>query len=218
MTVNLLFSILGFIGGLVLCAGDILFDLKGKDNQKLGTSGNIDSNWVKMAYWRFGASILVALVGDVLAGLGIFSLADQIKAANSTLAVIMAGCGYVGLIGGFFVHACLCIQPVIYKKIMEEDNFNLADQTLEAFYKAVILPFLISYLIFMIVPVCVMIAILTDCLAVPKWFALLNSLVFLVIGVALRKLKKEWFYDLPGIIMPSLGLAMLGLIGIVNLL
>lgn len=218
MTVNLLFSILGFIGGLVLCAADILFDLKGKDNQKLGTSGNIDSNWVKMAYWRFGASILAALVGDVLAGLGIFSLADQIKAANSTLAVIMTGCGYVGLIGGFFVHACLCIQPVIYKKIMEEDNFNLADQTLEAFYKAVILPFLISYLIFMIVPVCVMIAILTDCLAVPKWFALLNSLVFLVIGVALRKLKKEWFYDLPGIIMPSLGLAMLGLIGIVNLL
>lgn len=127
MTVNLLFSILGFIGGLVLCAGDILFDLKGKDNQKFGTSGNIDSNWVKMAYWRFGASILVALVGDVLAGLGIFSLADQ---------------------------------------------------TLEVFYKAVILPFLISYLIFMIVPVGVMIAILTDCLAVPKWFALLNSLVF----------------------------------------
>lgn len=96
--------------------------------------------------------------------------------------------------------------------------FSLADQTLEAFYKAVILPFLISYLIFMIVPMCVVIAILTDCLAVSKWFALLNSLVFLVIGVALRKLKKEWFYNLPGIIMPSLGLAMLGLIGIVNLL
>lgn len=48
------FSLLGLIGGLLCATGDILFDLKGPGNQKLGTSKNIDSNWAKMADWRFG--------------------------------------------------------------------------------------------------------------------------------------------------------------------
>ena len=50
---NLIFSIMGLIGGLLCCVGDLLFDLKGKGNKKLGTSKNIDSNWSKMAEWRF---------------------------------------------------------------------------------------------------------------------------------------------------------------------
>ena len=35
---NLIFSIMGLVGGLLCCAGDLLFDLKGKGNKKLGTS------------------------------------------------------------------------------------------------------------------------------------------------------------------------------------
>ncbi|MBD5506643.1 MAG: hypothetical protein HDR05_00900 [Lachnospiraceae bacterium] len=55
-------------------------------------------------------------------------------------------------------------------------------------------------------------------LDVPKWFVLLNPFVFLFVGVGLRKIKPEWFYDLPGIILPSLGMGMYGLIAIVNIL
>lgn len=40
---NLIFSIMGLVGGLLCCTGDLLFDLKGKGNKKLGTSKNIDS-------------------------------------------------------------------------------------------------------------------------------------------------------------------------------
>lgn len=61
------------------------------------------------------------------------------------------------------------------------------------------------------------IAILIGALNVPKWMAALNSIVFLIIGVTLRKINPKTFQDLPGIIMPSLGLAMVGLIGIVAL-
>lgn len=49
---------MGLIGRLLCSIGDILFDLKGKDNEKLGTSKNIDSNWSKMAEWRFRLSII----------------------------------------------------------------------------------------------------------------------------------------------------------------
>ena len=58
----LVFSISGLIGELLCCVGDVLFDLKGKGNEKLGTSKNIDSNWVKMADWRFGLSMF-GLIG-----------------------------------------------------------------------------------------------------------------------------------------------------------
>lgn len=218
MKTELLFSFLGVIGGLLCCMGDILFDFKGKGNKKLGTSGNIDSNWIKMPYWRFGASILCAFAGDVLAGLGMFSFASQIKEANPTMATVVAVCAYVGVIAGFFIHSCLCIQPVIYKKIMESNQFELADSTLEAYYKSIMIPFFVGYIILMVPSVCTIIAVLSGYLDVPKWCALLNSIVFMIIGITLRKINKEWFNDLPGIIMPSLGLSMIGVIGLMNLL
>ena len=104
---NLTFSVMGLVGWLLCCIGDLLFDLKGKGNEKLGTSKNIDSNWSKMAEWR---------------------------------------CGSLG---------------------------------------------------------------------VPKQMALLKAIVFLIIGIVFRKINPNKFQDLPGIIMPSLGLAMIGVIGIV---
>lgn len=215
---NMVFSILGLLGGVLCAIGDVLFDLKGRGNQKLGTSKNIDSNWVHMAYWRFGASIIVAFAGDVLLGFGLFSIARQVSAANVALARAIAVCGYVSAIAGLFTHAVLCIQPVIYKKIMETGNFQLADDTLEAYYKVVLPPFVIGYMFMLTATVCVIASILNGYLAVPAWFVLLNPIVFLLIGVGFRKANPKRFCDLPGIVMPSLGMGMFGLIGIVSLL
>jgi hypothetical protein len=67
----------------------------------------------------------------------------------------------------------------------------------------------------MIADICVAIAVLSGDIGVPKCMALLNSVVFLIIGVVFRKINPDKFQDLPGIIMPSLGLAMIGVIGIV---
>lgn len=215
---NMIFSILGLAGGILCAVGDILFDLKGKNNRKLGTSGNIDSNWINMSYRRFGASILVAFIGDALIGFGFYSLVDQMKSVSGTLAAFTAVCGYMSVIAGFFIHTVLCIQPIIYKKIMETDNFKLADDTLEAYYKAVMPPFLIGYGFIFAETACVVTAILTGALSVPTSFVLLNPFVFLIVGMLLRKIRPDLFYDLPGIILPSLGMGMFGLIGIVNLL
>jgi hypothetical protein len=139
----LLFSFFGLCGGLLCCVGDILFDLKGAGNEKLGTSKNIDSNWMRMSEWRFGASILCAFFGDAGVGFGFCSIASQISGGYPTLAMVMSILAFVGCIGGFFVHSMLCIQAVIYKRIMSkgEDNFEIADHTLEGLYKAITVPF-----------------------------------------------------------------------------
>mgnify|MGYP004526323821 CR=1 FL=1 len=125
--------------------------------------------------------------------------------------------GFIGCIGGLFIHSLLCIQAVIYKRITDNGkiNFEIADNTLESFYKAVMFPFILIYCILMIADICVLIAVLSGALGVPKWMAILNSVVFLIVGVLFRKINPKKFQNLPGIIMPSLGLAMIGVIGIV---
>lgn len=217
---NLLFSILGLVGGLLCCVGDIFLDLKSSDNQKPGTSKNIDSNWLKMAEWRFGVSIIFAMLGVIGVGLGFYSIANQIYSSHSVLAVILAITGYSGVVGGIFIHSSLCIQAVIYKRIMSggDKNFKLADYTLEGFYKAINVPFFLMYIVLMTADICVSVAVIIGALPVPKWMALLNSVVFLPVGWLFRKINPRKFQDLPGIIMPSLGLSMVGLIGIAALL
>ena len=214
---NLIFSIMALIGGLLCCIGDLLFDLKGKGNKKLGTSKNIDSNWSKMTEWRFGLSIICAMFGVILIGFGFYAIADMVRENNIILSNIILITGFIGCTGGLFVHSLLCIQAVIYKRITDngKTNFEIADNTLEGYYKAIMFPFVFMYCVLMIADICVAIAALTGSLGVPRWMALLNSIVFLIIGVLFRKINPDKFQDLPGIIMPSLGLEMMGVIGIV---
>lgn len=217
---NLVFSIMGLIGGILCCIGDVLFDLKWKGNKKLGTSKNIDSNWSQMAEWRFGLSIVFAMFGVIFLGFGFYAIGDMVREHNVILSNLIFITSFIGCTGGLFVHSLLCIQAVIYKRITDNGkmNFEIADNTLEGYYKAIIFPFMLLYSILMIADLCVVTAVLTGSLNVPKWMALLNSVVFLIIGPIFRKINPDKFQDLPGIIMPSLGLAMIGVIGIASII
>ena len=212
----LVFSVLGLVGGLLCCVGDILFDLKGKGNKKLGTSKNIDSNWLKMADWRFGLSIALAMIGDALVGLGFYSIGMQIAKIHSILGYLTIGFGYFGAMAGIFIHAFLCVQALIYKGAMIHGNLQIADDILEKIYKQIMPTFLIGYVSLLVPTFLVIIAILNGSLDVPKICVLLNPIVFLIIGTVCRKVDPVKFQDLPGIIMPSFGLSMFGLIGILN--
>ena len=212
----LVFSVLGLVGGLLCCVGDILFDLKGKGNKKLGTSKNIDSNWLKMVDWRFGLSIALAMIGDALVGLGFYSIGMQIAKTHSILGYLTIGFGYFGTMAGIFIHAFLCVQALIYKGAMIHSNLQIADDILEKIYKQIMPTFLIGYVSLLVPTFLVIIAILNGSLDVPKICVLLNPIVFLIIGTVCRKVDPVKFQDLPGIIMPSFGLSMFGLIGILN--
>lgn len=150
-------------------------------------------------------------------GFGFYAIADMIIENNKILSNIILITGFIGCIDGLFVHGLLCIQAIIYKRITNngKTNFEIADNTLEGLYKAIMFPFFLLYCILMIADICVVIAVLSGALEVPKYMALLNSIVFLIIGAVFRKINTDKFQDLPGIIMPSLGLAMIGIIGIV---
>lgn len=170
-----------------------------------------------MSEWRFGLSIICAMFGIILVGFGFYAIADMLRKNNLLLSNLILITGFIGCIGGLFVHSMLCIQAIIYKRITNNGkaNYDIADNTLEGFYKAIYPPFSLSYIVLMSTDICIMIAVLNGSLGAPKWMALLNSIVFLIIGILFRKINPNKFQDLPGIIMPSLGLAMTVVIGIV---
>ncbi len=219
MQLNIVYSIIGLCGGIVCAIGDILLDLKGKDNVKVGGSLLIESNWVKMASWRFKLSIIFGFLGSFMYSLGIYSLGRQLLGINGTLAEVMVLFAFITAMSGFFVHSLICLAPILYKAILGGAGEKAAELSVNTLLDAIKILFGILYAFIMLAPTALTIyCIATGLFNVPMWFVLLNPVVFLIVGVVLRKIKRDWFYDLPSICMPSLGIGMFGVIGIVNLL
>ena len=100
---------------------------------------------------------------------------------------------FVGIMGGFFIHTFLSVQPIIYKRIMKTNQFELADDVLEGLYEAIKVPFFLLYLILAFVPtICMIIAVLNGYLDVPKWMVLMNPIVTTIIGWILRAVNKDY--------------------------
>lgn len=203
----------GIAGGIVCAIGDVLLDLKGPGNCKLGTSGNIDSNWTRMAEWRFDASIRLAFVGAPLATCGFWSIAEQVHAVAPAQGNVLRVCTLLVATGAFFIHESLCVQAILYKRVTRDDNddaerFAIADDMLEGFYRAIMPPFVLTEVALTgVVSILYAWAVLTGVLDVPKACALLNPVVFTAVGPLLRVVDAERFQDLPGIVMPSLSIS-----------
>ncbi len=210
---NMTLSVLGLIGGILCAMADMLLDLKGKNNKKLGKNGLVDSNWEYMSEWRFKMSVWFVMIAVPLYAMGLWSLSEQI---GGIIGMILKPVTFVGSMGGFFIHAFLCLMPIVYKNSADKDE---AITLIDRMYNTIKIPFLLLYFVLTLVTtVLVVIAIVNGSLDVPGICILLNPFVFMIIGILLRLINYELFCDLPGICMPSLGLGMFGLIGIINLL
>ncbi|ORX76398.1 hypothetical protein BCR32DRAFT_248757 [Anaeromyces robustus] len=213
MNVNLIYSITGFFGGLLCCVADILLDLKGKDNKEVE---HTQTNWSKMALWRFHWSIYLAIIAVPMYNLGLISLGNQIVERSATLGFIFRALGYLSNVVAFFIHSSICYGPIIYKAINDKKE---AHNAINAMLKAVEIPFIISYIgLIFGASGTVAFALIKNYIQLSNFFILLTPLCTFTFGMTLRAIKYDWFYDLPGIIMPSFGMACIGLIGALNIL
>lgn len=210
------FGILGILGGVLCACGDLFLDLKGKDNQKLGRYQFIESSWEKMAGWRFKVSILFAMAGVPLYFLGLTAMAAQLAKANAAFGLAFWIISLVGSTGGFFIHALLCLTPVIYKILIKKTGFEFTETVLNQMFETIRLPFYLMFILLVgVTSLMLCCAVFAGWLAIPPLMLLLTPLCLMLIGITLRCIKPGWFYDLPGIIMPSMGLAMIGLMAVV---
>lgn len=213
-------GICGVIGGCLCVIGDVLFDWKGKGNVKSGPSGMIDSNWLKMGAWRFKASILVAALGVPLYLLGFLGMSRQLAQSSPLLGNLFLVFAVIGSSGGLFIHGLVCCFPLISQVLAK---LGVADEVLEqlvdTIFKVVKLPFMVMFCSLVIVTsMIIMLAMGTGNLAVPDIFYWLNPLMLMLIGWLFRLINKERFADLPGIVMPSVGIAMIGVMTVISAL
>ncbi len=125
----------------------------------------------------------------------------------------------IGSIGGFFIHVFICLLPIIYKTMQPTNEFLAIEQVINTIYSAIKIPFLVMYVLLVgITSLMIMCAIFMDYLSLSPFAILLTPLSLLIIGVTLRRIKYDWFYDLPSIVMPSIGLSMIGLMSVLNML
>ncbi len=210
---DFVFGILGMIGGLLCAIGDLLFDLKGKNNIKSGPANIMDSNWQIMSEWRFSASILVAALGVPLYLLGFLGMTNQLAQSNETVATTFLVFSVVGASGGLFIHASVCLMPIVCKTLTKSGvNKGIIETICAKIYNAVKIPLVIMFFSLVIATSATLIyAIIRGYLNVPFFFVILNPLGLMLIGWMFRLINKRVFSDLPGIIMPSVGIAMIGL-------
>lgn len=206
---------IGIVGGCLCAIADLLLDIKGPENRKLGKMQVIDSKWEDMAHGRFVWSDLLAMFAVPMYSCGFIALMLQLSEKNQRLAVILTIIFLCGAMGGFMIHTFLCMMPTIYQKIMKKNDQSLAEEVIESVFRQIYVPFFTLYSMLVIIPsVAVMILIFLGILPLPLWCMLLNPLMIQLIGLLFRATKLKIFIDAPSCCAASLGLAMYGLLAL----
>jgi hypothetical protein len=216
-TARFVLGIIGIIGGVLCAIADLLLDIKGPDNKKLGKMGVIDSAWERMAHFRFVLSGILAMFAVPMYSCGFISLM-QMDGNYAISAMIFRIIFLCGAMGGFMIHIFLCLQPTIYQIIMKKNDQELAEEVINSIFRQIYVPFFTLYTMLVIIPaIAVMVFIIKGVLPLPLWCVLLNPVVFQIIGFILRATKLKIFIDAPSCCAASLGLAAYGVLALISL-
>ena len=208
-------AIIGIIGGMLCAVADLLLDLKGYDNKKLGKMKVIDSKWAEMSHGRFVWSDILAMFAVPMYTCGFVALMIQLNKIKAELSIGMTILFLCGAMGGFMIHTFLCMMPTIYQKIMKRDYYELAEDVIEGVFRQIYVPFFVLYCMLVIFPaLIVMVLIGFGVIALPLWCIILNPLVFQLIGMLFRATGLKIFIDAPSCCAASLGLAMYGVLAL----
>ncbi|WP_075719150.1 DUF6796 family protein [Roseburia sp. 499] len=209
------FAIIGIIGGMLCAVADLLLDLKGDDNQKLGKMKMIDSKWKVMSHGRFVWSDILAMFAVPMYSCGFVALMMQLYKVKVELAMGMTIMFLCGAMGGFMIHTFLCMMPTIYQKIIEKADFEIAEDVIEGVFRQIYVPFFVLYSMLVIVPAFIVMGLIAfGILELPLWCIILNPLCFQLIGLLFRATGLKIFVDAPSCCAASLGLAMYGVLAL----
>ena len=99
-------AVIGIVGGLLCAIADLLLDLKGVDNKKLGKMKIIDSKWSEMKHFRFVWSGILVMIAVPMYTCGFMALMLQLHKIDVAWAIgltIVFLCGAMGeLLGKYY--------------------------------------------------------------------------------------------------------------------
>lgn len=204
----------GMMASALLMVSDWLMGATGKGNV---SNGVVQSNWASAATWRYEAAMLIAGFAVFMLYSGMKEMIRQFKLTRSRKDVWSIRAARIFEIGGIatvvstlFLHAKGSILPILYHKLyatslMGADMLTVVD---EVFFYISIPFYIFSILIVVFTSVPFIYQIWQGRLRVPKWFVILNPMVFWVIGWIFRRFGAYLITDFTAC-MVSFGLLMM---------
>ena len=191
----------GMTGSALMMISDWLMGACGKDNV---TNGVVQSNWAKAAAWRYEAAMLIASIAIFFLFAGMKEMIHLMKLSRNkrdpwSLRIVRAfELGATAtIVSELFLHMKGCVLPILYRKLyatslMESDMLTVVD---DVFFYISIPFYIFSVLVVVCTSVPYIYQIIQGRLRVPKWFLLLNPLVFWLFGWVLRLFKVSVITD-----------------------
>lgn len=211
--INYVLAIIGIAGGLLCAVADLFLDLKGPNNKKCGKLKVIDSMWETMPHYRFVTSTILAMFAVPMYSCNAFALSNIMSENAPVFSKVFLITALVGAMGGFMIHSFLCACPTIYQTIIKGASFELAEETVNRYFRQIYFPFFTCYFLLVILSSGLVIyAILAGIIAVPVWCVILNPVVIQIVGFLFRATKLDIFIDAPSCCAASIGLASYGVI------
>lgn len=138
---NYIFAILAAVAGLLYSLADYLLEYLPGNSTVLDKYGVVESAWAAMGAGRFTASITLAAMITPFFVMGYLCVYRQMQTTHPRYAKAFITVALVGGLADFFIHAILCIMPIVYKSVLEISGQAAAVSVLEAMAGSYIIPF-----------------------------------------------------------------------------
>jgi len=142
---NCIFAVLAAVAGLLYSLADYLLEYLPENSTILDKYGVVESAWAVMEAGRFTASITLAAIITPFFVIGYICVYRQMQTTHPRYAKAFILVTLIGGLSDFFIHAILCIMPVVYKSAFEISGQTVAVTVLEDMIGSFIVPFYVYF-------------------------------------------------------------------------
>jgi hypothetical protein len=142
---NFIFAVFAVVAGLLYSVADYLLEYLPGNSIVLDKYGVVESAWGEMAAGRFTASLTLAAIITPLFVAGYICVYQQMQTTHPRYAKAFIVVTLIGGLSDFFIHAILCIMPIVYKSVINISGQTAAVTVLEDMTGSFIVPFYIYF-------------------------------------------------------------------------
>ena len=177
---NFIFAVLAAAAGLLYSIADYLLEYLPGESTVLDKYGAVESAWEVMHAGRFTASIALAAMITPFFVAGYICIYKQMQTTHPKYAKGFIAVTLIGGLSDFFIHAILCIMPVVYKSVFEISGRTAAVAVLEATEGSFIIPFYVYFAFIFTGYVLWFVYAFKKNSVYPKWYAWVLLAIILV--------------------------------------
>jgi hypothetical protein len=142
---NGIFAALAAVAGLLYSVADYLLEYLPGNSTVLDKYGVVESAWGEIESGRFTASITLAAIITPFFVAGYICVYRQMRTTHPRYAKAFIVVTLIGGLSDFFIHAILCIMPVVYKSVINISGQAAAVTVLEDMTGSFIIPFYVYF-------------------------------------------------------------------------